>query len=140
MSTITAALDGLAVLLGDLHITDPSDLDPTVPVQVFTYVPEAITPPCLVMQAADPMLETGDQDATFNAEEYVLRMDVWCLVDLVANETATEQLHEIIAAVLRQVGPSSWWLEAVNAAAPVNTSEWVAHGSRITLGTWVTLT
>lgn len=106
---------------------------------VLAFVPEAIAPPVAVLEPSDQYVGTGDEDATFAAAEHLVQVDLWLLVDLVDNQAATDNLDALLEAVLARVEPSTWFVQVVNKPGPVHTSEWMAYGVRVTLGSWITL-
>lgn len=140
MSGLAAARDSLAALLAGITITAPQgDPDPSSPVSVLTYVPEAIQPPVVVLQPAEDYVTSGEEDATFAPTEYVVTEEVWLLVDLVDNQAAARELDEILESVLLAITPSVWWVKSIGQPGPVHTSEWLSHGLLLQVSTFTTL-
>lgn len=105
--------------------------------ETYPYVPEAITPPCLVLEPGDNYVTT--EDTTFAGTEVLVATDVFLLVDLQDNQAAALELNTLLEAVLDKVLPSAWFVQAISKPQPFHTSEWLAHGVRVTLGTYTTL-
>lgn len=140
MSALKAARDALAVLLEGMTVdTTTTGPDPFVVAPVLTSSPESVPTPCAIIQPDDPYLSTGEEDATFAVSEYLVRFEVYLLVDLVDNATASAELDALLEQVIDRVGPSGWWLTGVSQPGPMHTSEWMAHGVRVGVGTWITL-
>lgn len=129
--TLQAAQADLAALLSGITLEEGGQA-----VEAYPYVPEAITPPCLVQEPADNYVSS--EGMTFGGE-YLVSVDVFLLVDLQDNQAAFAELDTLLEAVLAAVSPSDWFVQAVSKPQPFHTTEWLAHGVRITLGTYTTL-
>lgn len=138
-----AVEDDLADLLGQaggLAVTAPEGApEPLIQVGVLTYVPEAVSPPVVILQPAEDWLLTAEEDATFQPEEWVATHEIWAVVDLVDNQSAARELRDLVASLVARIGPSAWWIKAVGQPGPIHTSEWMSHGVRITLARYVTV-
>lgn len=102
---------------------------PAVPV-----VPEDILVPAIVAQAGEPYLD--DDETTFG--EKALHIDLWLLVELVTNEQASADLDAMLAHVLAYL-PGTWGLDEVGRPGPVSTANWLAHGMRVSVSSYITL-
>jgi hypothetical protein len=130
--TLQAAQADLAALLSGITLEEGGQA-----LEAYPYVPEAITPPCLVQEPADTYVST--EGTTFSAQEYLVSVDVFLLLDLQDNEAAAKELDTLLGAVLAAVRPSDWFVQSVSKPQPFHTTEWLAHGVRLTLGTYTTL-
>lgn len=100
---------------------------------VHATVPEALTPPCLIVQAAENVLAPTD---TY-AHEYDVAMEVWLAVEYRSNEQATEDLEDLLLDVLPLVEATGWNLDRVHQPGPIRTAEWLAHGLRLAVSTTI---
>lgn len=131
--TLQATMQDLAALLAGITLEEGGQA-----LEVFPYVPEAITPPCLVLEPSDNYVST--EGTTTAVDEYLVSMDVFLLVDLQDNEAAANELNTLLEAFLGRVVPSAaWWVQAVSKPQPFHTTEWLAHGVRVTVGTYSNL-
>lgn len=130
--TLQAATADLAALLSGITLEEGGQ-----EVEAFPYVPEAVTPPCLVLEPGDNYVST--EGTTSEPDEYLVAWDVYLLVDLQDNQAAAQELDTLLEAVLAAVQPSAWFVQAVSKPQPFHTTEWLAHGVRLTLGTYTTL-
>ena len=122
--------DGRALLEADLR----AGLEAT-PLNVVGTVPEALEPPCVVIQAADPFLLPGD---TF-AGEWAVHYDLILCLDLLSNAQATEDLEDHLPALLAAVEATEYGVDSVGRPGPVHTAEWVAHAITVTVSRFITL-
>jgi hypothetical protein len=102
---------------------------------VHETVPDAITPPCVVIQAGDPYLAPGD---VFG--EWAATFDLFLCVDLVSNAQAIEDLDPVLLAVLEALEDTAYGVDTVGRPGPVHTAEWMAHAITVTVSCFVTLT
>ncbi len=103
---------------------------------VHGTVPEALEPPCVVVQAADPFLTPGD---TFGRLEWAASYDLFLCVDLLTNAQAIEDLEDLLEALLKALDALEIGVDAVGRPGPVHTAEWVAHAVTVTVSRYVTL-
>lgn len=119
------------LLAGDLT----EALGPDAGLVVHATVPEALEPPCVVIQAAEGFLAPGD---TFDGE-WSAAYDVFVCVDLLSNAQAIEDLEDALEAVLTALAGTAWGIDTVGRPGPVHTAEWVAHAVTVTVSRFVTL-
>jgi hypothetical protein len=93
-----------------------------------------------MLQPGEDWLATDEIASTFEPGEYIATLEAWAVVDLVNNQAAARELRDLVAGIVQAVEPSAWWIKAVGQPGPIHTSEWMAHGVRITLGRYVTTT
>lgn len=102
----------------------------------FAYVPEGVTTPSYVIQPGEPYLD-GDE-VTFGMGTFNLHAEVFCLVALDDNETASSDLDGALAHLLTTM-PDLWGVDEVAQPGPVSTTEWIAHGVRVRLSRYISL-
>lgn len=102
---------------------------------VLDHVPEEIAPPALILEPAEDYLSGAE---TF-ADEYDLNLELYVLVDLVGNQQAAEDLDQLLGVVLALLRGSRWGIKRMSAPAPFHTTQWLAHGCRLSLSTETTL-
>lgn len=97
-------------------------------------VPDAIEPPCLVIQPADDYLS----DAQTFGEPYSVALDVFCFVPLQSNGQAADDLDAMVAHVATHL-PGGWGLDKVGRPGPFAVGEHVFHALPITVSTYTHL-
>lgn len=124
------------------HRAELAELLRALAVPVHDTVPEQASAPCIVMQPADPFVaEPTDGEATL-AEPYVIGFEAWLLVQLDdehSNEQASRKLDNLLDLLLDAVRPTAWWVDSMGAPGGLLTTEWIAHGQRVTLQRRTTL-
>lgn len=105
------------------------------PLGVFGTVPEALEPPCVVIQAADPFLTPGD---TF-AGEWSAHYDLILCLELLSNAQATEDLEDHLPGLLEALAGTEYGVDAVGRPGPVHTAEWVAHAITVSVSRFLIL-
>lgn len=103
--------------------------------QVHDTVPEQVQPPCVVIQPADPFVTDDDPDATFG-EPYSIRFELHLLVPLNetnTNEQASRQLDTMLDQLLDELAGSAWTLARMERPGGLATTDWIAHGQRVTI-------
>ncbi len=105
------------------------------PLTVHGTVPEALEPPCVIVQAADPFLVPGE---TF-AGDWQASYDLFLVVDLLSNAQAIEDLEDVLVPLLAALEATEYGVDAVGRPGPINTAEWVAHALTVTVSRFVTL-
>lgn len=102
---------------------------------VHRTVPEALTPPCIVIQPAESFVVDDDPDRTFG-EPYAISFDVILLVPLDGendNEQASDQLDALLDGLLDTLRLSDWWIHGMGQPGPLQTTDWIEHGQRVTV-------
>lgn len=102
---------------------------------VYATVPEALDPPCVVIQAAEGFLSPGD---TF-AGEWAVSYDLILCVDLHSNAQAIEDLEDHLTALLAALETTEYGVDTVGRPGPVHTLEWIAHAVTVTASRYITL-
>lgn len=105
---------------------------PTVP--AYAYAPESFEPPGIVLQAAEPYLDT--EGAAFG--EYRLHLDAYLGVQLLDNGQAADDVDGLVEGFLTAL-PRDWGIEEVGQPGPITTGTWTAHAIRIRLSRFITL-
>lgn len=124
MNAITAARRDLAALLEGTGVT------------AVDHVPEELPSPCVVLDYTEDPLDRAD---TFD-HTWWITLRVYALVDIVANQQATEDLEDLLDAVLPALAGSEWEVDGLTRPGPFRTTQWLAHGTAITVRTTITLT
>ena len=128
MNAITEARQQLAgLLLEPAQATGGVSLD---------HVPEELPTPCVVLDYADTPLERSDA----YDDEWWLTVRVYVLVDVLANQQATEDLEALLSGVLPTLATSEWEVAGVTRPGPYRAGAWIAHGVAITVRNLITLT
>lgn len=127
---MSALKAGRALLEADLRAA----LEDT-PLAVFGTVPEALEPPCVVIQAADPFLTPGE---TF-AGEWAVHYDLILCLELLSNAQATEDLEDHLPGLLEALAGTEYGIDAVGRPGPVHTAEWMAHAVTVTVSRFLLL-
>lgn len=105
-----------------------------VNLEVLDHVPEELVPPCIVLTGDEDYLLEGDDFS----ESWLMRLEAFLLVELTGNEQAAEDLDQLLTEALPQLG--LWSLNAMSKPGPFHTTQWLAHGVRLSLSTETTLT
>lgn len=106
----------------------------TSAVPCLDHVPEAIEPPLIILQPADPYLDANA--TTFG--EFSLNLEAWLTVELIDNETAADELDTLLDHLLGHL-PEPWGIDQVGQPGPIHTADWLAHGIRVTVSRYITL-
>jgi hypothetical protein len=118
---------------------------PAFGAKVERTVPEQIAPPAAILQPADPFVfetQPGPDSGNTFAEPFVIGFEVVLLVPLDEthdNEQASGQLDQLLDQLLDLITPSEWWLERIEQPRGQLTTDWIAHGQRVTVQRRITL-
>lgn len=74
----------------------------TAGLNVLEYVPERITPPIVILNAASPYVQTAEFG------EYTLGLELVCVASTATNKKATENLDQLIEDVLVAIEPLTY--------------------------------
>jgi hypothetical protein len=80
---------------------------------VLEYVPERITPPIVIVNAASPYIETAEFG------EYTLSLELVLVASTATNKKATENLDQLIEDVLNAIKPLTY-AKLTNVNQPYN--------------------
>lgn len=113
---------------------------------VHRTVPESIAPPCYVLQPADPFVFEPTDDENTMREPFVISFDAMLLTrldDEHDNEQASDQLDamldDLLDALAGDANAGEWWLESMGRPGGLLTTDWIAHGQRVTVRRRITL-
>lgn len=97
--------------------------------------PEAIEPPCFIVQPAPDYLESGE---TFDRGEWGVKVQLFLCVSLVHAEQAIGDLERMLVHALANL-PSGWGIEEAGQPGPYHTADWLAFAMPLTVNTIVNL-
>lgn len=123
MTALSEARAALAVALADSGY------------EVEDHVPEQIEPPLVVVQPADEYL--SQEDTTYDVTEWAVRVDLFLLAGYRSNAQAADDLDAMLTAVLPRISAAGWNLVGMGSPGPYNTADWIAHGVRATVQSFV---
>ena len=103
--------------------------------EVEDHVPDQIEPPLVVVQPAADYLSV--EDTTYDPTEWAVRVDLFLLAGYRSNAQAADDLDAMLTAVLPRISAAGWNLVGMGQPGPYNTADWIAHGVRATVRTFV---